>query len=220
MADPTMIDPLKPNRDPDRCWLEWPAVDKREPVRVTGSMRDNKRSLEAASHVKIDNLTVREVEAVEGMVSGENYLRCVDGRLHAYSARQPLPDPIDDPIVGPHWERSPEPKIGHKPPGEGWHMPTVTVHSLLDNGESAARLDDWGFVCMRSRRSRDGKYWEQWWISRWMAKGELKVAIEKAGELGWFGEAEFICRFVVNQRIRFGSMDVSIQRWAMTCGDD
>lgn len=220
----SQVDP-PPVKQSEREWLRYdpnPADDKRPPIRY---------SLLASERVEFSGLTPKEREAVEAFLNGGSYIRCVDGRLHAYDVWKSLPDPIDDPICGPHWEVAPEEKqFGGFPESEGWHSPGIIISDLgASYGECTEtarrknqnKVEDCGFVCLRSRRAHDGRYWEQWVLHGLMcAKGPLKEHMAKHPKLNWHQQAEEACRFLARDLgVRFGSMDITIQRWALCCPD-
>ena len=222
--------PMEPSRKV-REWLvydEKPAKDARPPIRVAASTsnRNGKNS------ITFDDLTEKEADAVRAFLNGTSFIRCVNGRLHAYSALEPLPDPESDPICGPHWRSDGTVKQwGGIPDGEGWHSPGLVLTGLSAGitdglGADAARarnqriVIECGFTCMRSPRSDCGRYWEQWVLhGAYCAKGPLKTHMEKLKEQGldWHQTANAMCNFMVNDmRINFGSLDITIQRWALT----
>lgn len=207
-----------PTHQDDRCWLKWPVADTRPKVRQSGSSRKPK----GESSVNISGLTVSEFDAIESFLKGGSYLRVIDGRLHAYDVYEPLPDPETDPIIAPHFDaRISYEALGKVPSGEGWHSPGIVLSHLVGNAAKDARkLKSWGFSCMRSPRGRCGGYWEQYVLhGMWQAKGDLKKHMDGLGKLSWSQEAESACKFVVDQRIRFGTLDITIQRWALACPD-
>jgi hypothetical protein len=225
----SQVDVLPPTpAKKEREWLVWPekpAEDKRPPIRWIMRARDQ---------VNVVGMTPKEVEAIEGFLAGKTYLRTIDGRLHAYDVHKPLPDAEDDPICGPHWEASAEVKQwGGPPPGSGWHCPGliltglnagISPNPIVDFKAMADRnqklVEECGFVCLRSRRGRDGKYWEQWVLHGMMcAEGPLKQHLSQFKgykKLSWHAEAEEACRFLSRDlQINFGSLDITVQRWAL-----
>lgn len=242
------IDHCKDNRDTGgRAWLVYdgPPHDERLHITVTSrsmGKRVTDEDLKAANcSVTISNLTHKEHDAVMSMINGQSYLLVKDGRLHAYHVHQALPEPIEDPVVAAHWSKSANGlvKYGGCPDGEGWHMPGIVISYLgagigechFDRKDEAKRnieaVEDCGFVCLRSKRLGEGLYDEQWVLhSLYSAKGRLKAFLDelkssKDGKrMHWHSEAEAACEFLVKKvGIRFGTMDITIQRWALTCGD-
>lgn len=225
MKDSSMIDPLPPIPGRrERCWLKWPdklAPDERTPIRWS--------SKSSRGELTVSGLTPRELEAMEAFIRGTSYVRCVEGRLHAYDAHEPLPTPEEDPLMGPHWSASGEPKQwGGITSGEGWHSPGLIITALgagIDRNapfgkDQAARnqalVESFGFVCLRSRRGDDGGYWEQW-VLHFLeaARGDLEQHLKTLPPgTGWHERAEAAAGFIA-KHIRFGSLDITIQRWAL-----
>lgn len=109
----------------------------------------------------------------------------------------------------------------------------------------AENLTRWGFMCLRSQRNLSGEYWEQWYLPLWAAQEELKQAIdaqdpyflqrntveeflrdtftipkekpyvEKTDKNRLKREIDVAVRFLC-RNAQFGTLDVSIQRAAMT----
>lgn len=219
------VDKLPPIKH--REWLTSEQKDDRPKMRYTVKMRSEKEP----SSITIGNLTAAEVDAVDAFLNGLTYLRCIDGRLHAYSVLEDLPKPEDDPICGPHWRTNGEVKQwGGIPDSEGWHSPGIIITGVgagLDKSrehlvnEHKRRLDYCGFVCLRSPRGRDGRYWEQWVLpGLWHAKGQLKAFLNKLPETTWHQQANAACQYIAQDMgISFGSMDITIQRWALVHAD-
>lgn len=231
----TMIDPLPPS-DQDRCWLKYPVTDRRDKVRIGSQSYPGGDTGETNARVEFVNLTRKERDALESFMLGGSYVRCVNGRIHAFHAWEPLPGPEEDPLLAPHWKPGEVKQFGGVPMGEGWHSPGITITALgagipVDSAvgatrqaENQQRVVDCGFECLRSRRGKDGRYWEQWVLhGLWAAKGPLKDHLEqwhKTHQPHWHLDVEEAARFLtVDLRIAFGSMDVTIQRWALTCDD-
>lgn len=195
----------------EREWLAWPVKDDRPRIRWTSLSNEQ---------ITITGLTKKEREAFEAFLAGASYIRCVDGRLHAYHSWLPLPNAVHDPICGPHWEATAEPKqFGGIPASEGWHSPGLILTGLEAGMQKL--VEACGFVCLRSRRALDGKYWEQW-VLHFMdaAKGPLEQHMREHAKLSWHEKAEEACRFLaIDLRVRFGSLDITIQRWALACPD-
>lgn len=82
----------------------------------------------------------------------------------------------------------------------------------------ARKLESWGFFCMRSRRGPDGRYWEIWRLNGfWSAQNELETLCKRLDkdrlncEQKISAVVDWLC-----QNVRFGTLDVSIQRAALT----
>lgn len=220
MANTSKVDPIM-SKD-DRCWLKWPVNDDRPPIRWTSKGGPDGR-------IELAGLTPKELEAVEAFLAGTSYVRCINGRLHAYKTHEPLPRPEEDPLIGPHWRNTGEPKVwGGIPSGEGWHSPGIIITGLgaglspdgFGNQEAErnqALVESFGFDCLRSRRGDDGKYWEQW-VLHFLeaAKGDLLAHLNALPrDAKWHQRAESAADFIAKQ-VRFGSLDIVIQRWALS----
>lgn len=206
-----------------RCWLQWPnkfQSDNREPIQW--SHRGGPRG-----EIVLRGLTPPELEAIEGCLIGTSYIRCIDGRLWAYDVYEALPSPEADSLIGPHWGATGEPKLwGGLPDGEGWHSPGLIITALgAGCGDSRSRRQrnieiatEFGFQCLRSQRGRDGKYWEQW-VLHFLdaARGRLREHLDALPkEDTWDQRANAAARFVA-EHVAFGSLDITIQRWALSC---
>jgi hypothetical protein len=172
-----------------------------------------------------------ELGAFRAFETGASYLRVIEGRLHAYHAWEQLPDANADPLTVAHWGGTGVKEFGGLPKNEGWHSPGIIATGIgagcgKDTGcqkRSQDILTECGFVCLRSPRGLDGKYWEQW-VLHFMgaAKGPLKEHIDKwrndnPKATNWFTEAEEACRYISRDlHVHYGSLDITIQRWALT----
>lgn len=148
-----IVDPPKASKN-DRCWLEFKPDDNRPRVRST-LVRQSPNKYECA--ITVDGLTRVELNAMEQMLLGTSYVTVLDGRVHAWTVNDPLPDPIDDPIIAPHWKMADEPKkLGGVPESEGYHFPAIIIWGLGAGGgkgayeRSAKILEDCGFRCLCS----------------------------------------------------------------------
>lgn len=71
-------------------------------------------------------------------------------------------------------------------------------------------------MCLRSRRGDDGGYWEQW-VLHFLeaARGDLEQHLKALPSgTAWHARAEAAAKFVA-KHVRFGSLDITIQRWAL-----
>ncbi len=216
------VDRLEPKHSP-RAWLsydDYPQDDQRPKIRWVCKSSEGR--------VEIADLTKKEVEAVEAFINGTSYIRCVNGRLHAYSVNEPLPDAETDPLLGPHWSSKGEvKKFGGLEQETGWNLPGIVItalgagidgdHAEARRRENQKRVQDCGFTCLRSPRGNDGMYWEQWVLHFLSAaKGPLADFVAANKKLDWKQSANAACEFLVRDMgIQFGSMDVTIQRWAL-----
>ncbi len=111
-------------------------------------------------------------------------------------------------------------------PSEGWHFPSFIVRGVGAGGggygPAAQRLIDAGFECMRSRRGRDGHYWELWFLpSSTFARGTLKEAIGKLKSEQpklWLDECRVVIDWLISN-VDFGSAEVVVQRAALSYDD-
>lgn len=226
----SIVDPVLATHP--RCWLSVKEPDNRKKIRAGSRCRTDGSG---GGNFTLENLTAKEYDALESFLCGQSYVRVIDGRLHAYSAYEELPQPEADPIIGRHWRRDGTVKeFGGIPSTEGWHSPGIVLTGLgagitdhvFGGAEAAhrrnqAKVEECGFVCLRSPRSEDGKYWEQWVIhSLTFAKGPLKKHMDQfTGDrkLDWKRTVEEACRFLTcDLGINYGSLDITIQRWALT----
>lgn len=181
--------------------------------------------------------TMTEINDVRRMMAGEVYLYSehseYDNRLsfQSHPRFQPLPDPVTDPIIAPHWSMQYDRphKVQEFPStlkADGHFSASYNVSHLCgyhwspDQYEKAAKkLESFGFECLRSKRGRDGKYWEVWHLpGLFMAKGALKEFESEVRGKEWDIEARLVARFIAD-RVSFGSLDVSVQRMAMVIDD-
>jgi hypothetical protein len=172
------------------------------------------------------------VDKVEGVSYGQYWMTVSDGSLVFKRTREKLPDPAADEEMLPFWRRRSDTEshlqevlfdkecIGHS-------SPSIYIGSLCgydytpeDYRENASRLESYGFVCMRSQRGDDGKFWETWFLPLFLAQGALKETLEaipqKSGEdpsekrrTSLDRAVSFLCRSV-----SFGTLDVVVQRAA------
>jgi hypothetical protein len=182
-----------------------------------------------------EEITIRgqpsEIEALEGMVNGAQWVKGDKSAgaltIDAYKA---LPVPQDDPLLPPQWQRSEGTiahgsarLVDHVSPDEGWHSPSFVVQHLCAYGftvekyrAEAVKMQQLGFECLRSRRSRDGKFWELWFLpGSWAAKGALAEQLKLAREHDWKAQSRVIMDYV-QKHVVAGTTDVCVQRLAMS----
>ena len=133
---------------------------------------------------------------------------------------------FDDPLIPPQWQS----EFGSVPPKwaetltdddkTGWHSPNFYIKHLFGENKAYAKVQSWGFECMRSRRGEDGKFWEAWYLpGDWAAKGELAKYIATLGpKIEWHEKTRLICHWIA-ERVCFGSMEVAVQRMALANPD-
>lgn len=178
--------------------------------------------------IGISGLNRAEVQSLESMALGHHW--CIvtpDGRLRSQSRWEPLPAPAEDETMMPFWQPTiPGPtqlEFREVPTPIGADAGLIIEHvcgyryTPENYRAETAKLEEFGFECLRSRRGPDGRYWEQWHLSgSWSATGRLKEALvgikdlrEQVDEM-----IRFLCR-----NVQFGSLSVSWQRAAMVIGD-
>lgn len=189
--------------------------------------------------IRVCGLTPEEFEIFRSSLVGASWIRVRDGRLESVAVFQPLPDPSLDLMMTPHWAGDRE----HDLLGEvdltrirnvkefdklSNCSASIIVKSITagftDSNErrnrymdAAGKLESFGFECMRSRRGRDGKFWEIWYLpGLWMADGALKKAIEPFKPSGVAAEVKGAVHFLCNCGVPWGILDVCCQRAAIT----
>lgn len=108
-------------------------------------------------------------------------------------------------------------------PSEGYHFPSFVVKYVGAGGSgyarSAQKLIDAGFECLRSRRGRDGHYWELWYLpSTTFAGDSLKISLDKIKSeqpRRWLDECNAVIDWLISN-VDFGSAEVVVQRAALT----
>lgn len=174
---------------------------------------------------------IEEIDAIRQMIAGMIWLAYKNpgdgkGKLEVSDRFKPLPSPIDDPHIPPQWQSEIglgnipaewAPRIRETIPKDyGWALPHYYMSHIFNTKENIPKLQDWGFECMRSRRGADGKFWETWYLpGDWAAKGALREYIETLEHnMHWEQKTKLICHWLA-ERIRFGTLDVSVQRMAL-----
>ena len=197
---------------------------------------------EAEGHIRIEGLRPEEIECLQGMVNGHLWCAVDDttGRLMPHNRRHPLPAPVDDPMIDPHWmqplhkeQPASQMQLFKYQPLHDWEHPAIIITGLCpyrwtEEGYrfNAEKLESFGFDCMRSRRGNDGKFWEHWYLcSTVCAEGDLKAAFEiarrKRGEnnlANWKADLQTAIEFL-RHNVAFGSLEVCSQRLAAVPGD-
>lgn len=199
---------------------------------ISVGMRSTSWRGENGGEVCLTGLSKEEVDQLVGLALGTYYVSVEKGRLKVHPVHEPLPDPKVDPKMGPFWQRASDRDIAEAKlevvdvkAGEGLqgHFPTFILHGVGAGGyrwgsnymKEATRLEGWGFLCLRSRRSTDGKYSELWYLSSiFMAEGELAEAIAKVKGQGVEAEVDAVINFMCRSA-SFGSFDVTVQRAAL-----
>lgn len=182
-------------------------------------------------HVVIGGLTEQESEQFRGALNGQWWVKGNgDGRLHFSPGREATPAPAADENMMPFWRPFSSGSSAVQMElldSERMHpvfSPSIMVTHLCGYyftpekyKEQAEKLESWGFSCLRSRRGDDGKFWEIWYLpGLWTAKGKLRdVLVDSKGEKE---NLEAAIKFL-SRHSSFGSLDVVVQRMAMTMED-
>lgn len=191
-------------------------------------MEKIKVNMTASNRIEISNLSSAEVRSLEGMVRGHNWcISTPDGRLKVQSRWEPLPAPAKDEEMMPFWQ----PMVPGPTQMEIREVPVpfgsqagIIIESVCgyyytpENYQAeTAKLEEFGFECLRSPRGLDGRFWEMWYLSGlWSAKGRLKGTLHGIKDPAQaIDEAvRFLCK-----NVQFGSLNVTWQRAAMSTGD-
>jgi hypothetical protein len=199
---------------------------KLKKIRVSGTSHRRRDQGE----VTIGELTSEEMESMEAFTLGACWIRVSeDGRLERRERFAELPGPIEDPCQPPKWIPlvdwtkeapflvNPTPPLAEEP-NPKYNSPAFIVKYLCGYNNTpyeheARKLQSYGFECLRSRRGRDGRFWEIWYLAGYyFAKGELKseMALKSDDAEQISAAINFLCR-----RVSFGTLDVCYQRAAM-----
>ena len=211
-----------------------PEENEYKPIRIS-SFAQASSSGPYGNELSIKGLTKKEFDEITAMIiSGANWITTDDkGRLKTQPTRKPLSSPVQDEDMLPFWSSVKQGEL-FKPkslikfddiPGY-LNSPSFYISSLCGYGytpefyrESAEKLESFGFECMRSRRGKDSRFWEVWYLPGLMcAKGSFGEFLEKTGEKSAEERIkkaiDFLCK-----TISFGSLDVVIQRACAAFGD-
>jgi hypothetical protein len=198
-------------------------------VKITSTTRSAQHYW--GSQVTLSHLTADELNAVEAMMLGLCWLRVTDdGRIERKDRFDEEPRPENDPMIPPSWyertdwtgrvkieyARTPDLPEEAKPT-EGC-CARITVQHLCGYNKTpykyeAGKMQSFGFECLRSRRGRDGRFWEVWFLPGfYAAAGGLKDALK-----GIEGEVEKVDRAIdfLCKHVSFGSLEVGWQRACM-----
>ncbi len=185
--------------------------------------------IKGGGEITLTGLSREELEKVECSIrGGYSWIRVVDGKLESVWGYNPLPDPIHDPKMRHFWRRHTEDEernirydLFTHAPLSSYDSPSLTIQHLCGHfytEESyqlyAEALASFGFECLRSLRAFDGRYIEIWFLcSLQFAKGDLLQDCLS----GTSNDVEKLAKALefLRRRVRFGTLDVSIQRLAM-----
>ncbi len=202
--------------------------------------------------VTIAGLKEGEADAIQSALNGCQWVMVKDGRVQVHPAYEPLPEPTRDEEMTPFWEEfrpgkhSYQLRLLGKQPHEH-SSPSIVIQSLCgyaytpeNYASESAKLESWGFVQLRSKRTETGQYHEAWILpGLWSARGSLKEAIEDESSQRDLREGldDFLQRRLRGRRVRkpkrklgraveflrtraqFGTLDVVSQRLAMVLRD-
>ena len=211
-----------------------------KPVRICSTKRPINNTDDG--RVEIANLTSPEVQAMEGVVNGQNWMAVQEGRLTFRDIFAPLPDPITDEKMLPFWRKAEDVKTHVQDElftqdERSYTGESITIQSLCgyyytpeNYQKEAEKLNSYGFTQMRSKRGSDGRYVEMWYLPGvWAAQGVLKEIKEEIefrarkwedplGERRHKEVFETILEYI-RTHVQFGSLECSTQRMAMVIDD-
>ncbi len=180
--------------------------------------------------VHLIGLTPEEVELLQAAMRGCAWFsRNSSGRLSFRSTYTDLPAPGEDPDIAPFWREQDSPsEQGNLPiqllPGPTAAGGSIQIQSLCgyycteeNYAREAEKLESYGFECLRSRRGKDGRFWEIWLLPGcWAATGDLREAIYCMPEDRKMKAAiSFLC-----SHASFGTLSVAEQRAYMPVPED
>ncbi len=183
----------------------------------------------STTSITLSGIPKDQQEKVEGVTFGQYWMTVTDGKIVFSPAREPLPRPVEDEEMLPFWRRHKECQavmhelvFDHE---ERNSLPSFMIKHLCGHNYTpenyrlnAEILEGYGFVCMRSPRGEDGRFWEMWYLpGTWAAKGDLAVEIEGKydGVASKKKEIDDVVKFLC-RNVSFGQLDVVIQRAAMS----
>ncbi len=180
-----------------------------------------------AGGFSLRNVSPEETDKLEAMALGHAWCMVVNGRLQSQSRWEPLPKPAADETMMPFWQPmipGPTQMEFREVPGPmgsdaGIIIEHVCGHNYTPENYQAetAKLEEFGFECLRSRRGPDGRYWEMWYLpGPWSAQGRLKGTLY--GIKDPKGQVDEMVRFLC-ANVQFGSLNVTWQRAAMVIED-
>nr|MBA3551034.1 hypothetical protein [Patescibacteria group bacterium] len=134
-----------------------------------------------AGGINLEGFSQDSQEKAEAALrAGANWIRVVQGKLKAIPVYQELPDPMTDEELLPFWRKRSD--TGNMPDSlfdtltELNEVPehssaSLSVQSLCGYfytderyKQEAAKLCSYGFECLRSRRDKDARFWEIWYL--------------------------------------------------------
>ena len=200
-------------------------------IRIVSSSR---WSCGSSNDVTIGGLSDEEAEFLKGMVSGHQWMTVEGDQLVFFPRDEGLPSLQEDDEMLPFWRsRSSEKESGVQEEFSYDEVPMFSSPSIFIQGlcpysytpegyrEEARKLQSWGFAHMRSKRGKDGKYWEVWYLSNLiMARGALGIVIKRVSRDSYDSKKEFDAAIeFLRRNCRLGSLDVTVQRFAVAPPD-
>ena len=180
----------------------------------------------SSREVTVAGLTDTEPDQLEAALTlGNSWVRTNpdNGRLISVSTHKLLPDPMQDDDMLPYWEAHPKTEgiteMRRYNDDFQSQSASIMIQSLGAYDPSkerwrreAAKLTSYGFVCMRSPRGEDGKYWEAWYLpSLYSAKGEFSQALADVAATEKLDRAiSFLC-----SHCHVGTIDLITQKAGM-----
>lgn len=195
-------------------------------------MSDTERRVRISSSCSGDpsSVTIQHVDpdAICGVVNGCQWFGVTDGKEQYVPRYKELPEPVDDEQMLPFAGRGRRYKheiIERLTIGT---FPHITIQSLCGYNYTPAiyrieakKLEQYGFICCRSKRGEDGCFWELWYLSGdYVMRGELEQFYKSLpSSMGintkWHKVVDWLCKHV-----SFGTLDVSCQRACMVIDGD
>ena len=176
--------------------------------------------------VTFKGLSSEENEKMQGVANGMWWVKIVEGKAVFMPAYKQLPPPIEDEEVLPFWgpRQSVRFEVFEISSNKHHNDTSIIIQSICAYSYSSEnykgkseKLESYGFDCLRSRRGNDGQYWEIWYLpGLWAAKGSLQAVISPTKD-----EKKKIQKALdfLATDIRFGSLDLCVQRMAMSHPD-
>jgi hypothetical protein len=194
---------------------------------VKGTVRVGSHGRE---NITIEGLSKDDFEKVMGSIEcGAHWIRVKDRRLEAIAFHAELPKPADDVELRPFW---PDPKVSKQgrqlklfDDGEkhDYSYASITLDAFCPfnrdtdfYARAAEQAESYGFVCLRSRRGKDGRFWEIWYLpSLSSAQGNLADHIAKVKNPKQKMEKAL---FYIMDMLPVGAVTASGQRWGASPG--
>lgn len=174
-------------------------------------------------YVSANGLTRTEVKTMQAAFLGHKWITVKNGRLRSAPMHERPPTPTKDPKIVDFWPPVSRGRSVKQMSLEGesleHHFPAIYISGVGAGGDdyewAAKKLEAVGFECLRSRRGKDGKFWEVWYLCGIScAKGELQEAVELVDRRDTAkrmkAAVDWLCR-----NTHFGSCDIAVQKAAL-----